>query len=351
MGGKKDVLCFDCGIALAAHRSLELLEQMIVQPTSRILLNDFFSWLIASRRVSKAHTALPAATAILVQVEDGREYPLTVTPELVLEKSSLEDMRRSGLFAQFLAEALPNSDAFLKQRASAEQRSVDVLLQESNDRAWGGDVMDFYKDIESRSPNMPARTRKAYLRAAIELLKSAKVSKAMELSDEKVASFLAEKPGHRASLSAWVRFLRESRGTALKIERKRPRKPKAVGTVAEEVALLISRASKTASPRELRAVMAWLLKCLYGIPLDHVIALKKDAVGRFSGETTLTVRDSVIRLQSPVDRLVLRLLDDTDLPGSTWLFPGRNPKVPLSSSAVKYHLAPPKRDSSKETVE
>ena len=90
--------------------------------------------------------------------------------------------------------------------------------------------------------------------------------------------------------------------------------------------------------------VAALLVLLYGQPVSRVARLRLQQIGHNGATTTIRFGSTDVELLEPLGHLVRQLIDDppqftpVDHGEAVWLFPGKEPGLPLSAGAISRHL-------------
>ncbi|PWG65698.1 hypothetical protein [Sediminicurvatus halobius] len=261
-----------------------------------------------------------------------------VSQESLYRIFTAEGLRRHYLPVSYLVRRLrlPWSNDDLAELIERDRRLQ--ALQRLGDRVWVGTLHE-YADWLSRDTQAKLREKsiRVYVNAAAKLLEHAQVERPTELDAKHLTRFLRRHPGHRASLTRFVRFLKVQHGLSIALPPGRPpRKNRYASRVEHTVRQITTALERPCTAAKRRALVAELLARLYGVPLTRVLALTRSEVTHQGHKVVLWPGESDIRLEEKVARLFREsVLDEAR---GEMLFPGRNGVQPLSTHAVKYYV-------------
>ncbi len=339
LGGAGSAPCLRCGLIRSFRHKAEQLALLLFYSDTNTLLNAFVEWVIARNSVNQVLGSLPRILVILDRVEqfhtDSRSIDLSTIPSLL----TTEEFRRSGLFGMFLRERGFFTESMQERAESSDIRRIESALLLAKGKPWEKSLRKYAVDFLAQKETLSARTRRLYLRSALALLNFSEVAKIADLTSDHVKAFLKSKPGHRASLFPWVKFVKEITGHSLAIPNKSASKEPSVNAIADMVGRLVS-AIRSASTKKARlAMVAKLLSVLYGVPLEKVLSMDRRHLDISDGIVRLQIDNDWVKIAAPVDRFLSDAADESRSgKNSVKLFPGRMANDGLSVSAVKYYL-------------
>ena len=339
IGGMGNTPCLPCGMIRSLRKKADALVGILQNADARRLLQEFVEWVMVRQSASQVLRPLPKVVEMVGRVERLVQDFGVLTPAAIEKALTTEEIRRAGLFAMFLAEQGLIARSAQDRAAASDVRRIDMALSEIRGRPWEKAIRQFADELDGPARKLSPRSRRVYLRAAVELMTFAHIEEISELRDEHIRKFLRSKPGHRASLFSWVTFVGETCGHGLRIPKKPQRKEPTIKAVADRVGRLVlaTRSAKTKEAR--RAYVAKLLSVLYGVPLERVLSMQRAKMDISDGKTKLLFEDSWVDVESPVDELLSDAVGEPCTGGVVVrLFPGRMGNDGLSVGAVQYHL-------------
>ncbi|MBI2768969.1 MAG: hypothetical protein HYX47_05075 [Burkholderiales bacterium] len=317
-------------------------QNLLATQEVRDVYANFTQWGNESGRASKLAAGASRYLQFLAKMDvalEQRAVPLDGA--LIVQIFSTEELRRMGLLSQYLAEAgLLNDDAATRRRHS-EERLLSTKRDAITGQPWAEDIDRFERALLAREPIVSLRSRRGYVHAAVALLTQAKVARATQVGQKALDSFVAKKPGLKASLSTFVSHLNGLHGLRLKLK---PKSATPVSLVRQaQYVRTICDAIESSPNRPARlALTAKLLSKLLNAPLDRILQLR---------HSDLDLKDfRNLRLDGEwleLPEVLLPIL--ASLPSPQWragldadplLFAGRMLMDSLSASAVDHHVKP-----------
>ncbi|MBI5791880.1 MAG: hypothetical protein HZA63_10430 [Rhodocyclales bacterium] len=299
----------------------------------RQLLDEYTEWVIERQSVRNALDTLSRVVEILGRIESTDDYSGVLTADTFERALTTEQVRRSGVFAQFLTEKKLLVRSATERAAASELRRVSNVLGEVKNRPWSDFIQSYASDLNTPNRKLSARSQRMYLRTAVELLAHSEVRRVGDLADDHIRSFLRSKPGHRASLFSLVSYIKEKYDRQLTIPPSKQKHAPSIKSVVDEVRRL-TVAARTAEPLGARrAYVAKLISVLFGVSLEHVLSLDQTSLRRSPDGTKLQVKGQWMVVEAPIDELLLGVAGE-----SAKLFPGRLSTDSLSVSGALYHI-------------
>lgn len=340
IGGAGNAPCLPCRMIRSFRKKADALSDMLHHPETRRLLERYVEWAITRQSTNMAVGPLPKVVVLLEKIERQLPDGAQILPAMILEALTTEEIRRAGLFAMFLAERglMPSSSG--ERAAASDSRRIEAALSEIRGKPWETEIREYAAELGAPERKLAARTRRIYLRAAVELMAFSDAKGLRELTDEHIRRFLRSKPGHRASIFPWLSFAREKTNRKLSVPKKKARKEPTIGSVAESVSYLVEAVRNALTMEARRALLAKLLSVLYDVPLEQVVDMARADLDIASEATRLRFGNDWVIVEKSVDDLMSYLIDASQSEAaSTKLFPGRLKVDGLSVGAVQYHLA------------
>lgn len=339
IGGFGNAPCLSCGMIRSLRKKTDALAGILQNADARRLLGKYVDWIVERQSVSKALRPLPKVAEMLGRVERLAQNDGAMTSEIIGKSLTTEEIRRAGLFGMFLAERGFITGSVQDRVAASDARRIDTALSEIRGRPWEKAIRQYADELSGPVKKLSLRSRRVYLRAAVELMTFAHVEGMSELTDRHIKHFLRSKPGHRASLFPWLSFVRERSGHELCIPKKAVRKEPTVKAVANGVGHLVSAIKAAPTKEARRALVAKLLSILYGVPLEHVLSLERKNMEELNGKVRLRFDDDWVTVDAPIDDLLSEAVSySANNMGSARLFPGRMMNDGLSVGAVQHYL-------------
>lgn len=337
VGGVGSAPCMKCGVKRSVMKKTDAIRNLMSREPTRALLSQFVDWAIQSGRQAKVASGFDRYSVFLAKLDSQLQDGACISMELVGRLFEPEELRRAGLISQFLAEQglLPSAE---NRSDQSESRRIEAILQAAAEKPWNPD-MRAYAEFLAES-GLKLRTRRMYLRAAAALLDSSEVSKARLLTDELIKSFVRAQPGYKASLMAWMTYLKQSGlGPAAELTplRKSAAKEQPLKSVALHTAELLKGIEESHSEAQQISLLARLLALLFGVPLEQVLDLERGRFRYRNGVLQLEL-EQWIDIDRQVADWITRLLPIIASDPEEKIFAGRTPGEPLSSSATLYHL-------------
>ncbi len=265
----------------------------------------------------------------------GRKIPSEDRLEArALQKAfGAESLRRFQNAVSFLTGVTKSEITDSERRALVEQDRIERLFDEIQERPWAGDIKAYDHALRAKAPDIAARSRRLYLRAAVGLLELADCLRLQDMTQADLEAFLRRRPGQRASLAPLLRWIGERHGTRLKLPQGRKkdaarREKKFLADVTQIMEDL--KAARDAA--RAKALIATAISRLYRIPLERVLTLSASDVF-INDDILLWPKQEAIRLEKPLADTFQRWIPVAE---RLLAFPGRNPRRPISVSAIAH---------------
>lgn len=338
MPGGGTAVCTDCSMRRSLRRKANALSIQYKNDRLKQLWMGFSEWLIAENYASKALAKLPTYASTLAKVErelgDGEELCNAHLAHALCAR----DLQQSGLLASYLGSVgVLTSDNTERAGWSDAKRITAAVLSVRRER-WGSEIDGFAAYLAKLDRAISIRTQRLYVRSAVALMEFAEVDRAAKVTDETLAAFVRRRPGHRASLSAWLGFLKGTHNISLTLPKKRLPKPRSMKSQVDEVSALLAALGSTNSPRAQMAFLAKLLSLLYAMPLETVLRLSSGDIVDSEDGLAIMLGDDLLRLDSRLERWVRWLLVENRASGTGYVFAGRRAGDAWSVAGAAYHL-------------
>jgi hypothetical protein len=322
------------------RKKAKALERSLATSQGKELLEGFAEWAIERDKVNKALSKIAMAADMIARLEHASGGEGALSSDLFRNTFTTEEIRVGGLFSMYLAEIGILTDSATRRSEISDQRRIDGLLRDANDKPWGNLIAKYSEYLNSPEKKIQIRTKRVYLRAAFELIDFVDVADVKEMTQEQVRSFLRRRPGHQASLYPCLHFLRTIGVKVPALQRRNESKGASVQAVARSAREQLEVLQSTNSMRIRRALIAELLSILYGIPLKVVLHLERRDCLISGSDVQLRLQDEWIRICDPIGKHLIKLLSysGSDVEHSQKLFGGRVLGDALSTSAVSYHV-------------
>jgi hypothetical protein len=249
-----------------------------------------------------------------------------------------DDLRKAGLLAEYLALIGVLKSGSDERSTWSDKKRISDAIAEVQSAAWRADIDEYVTHLEANKTTLTARTMRMYVRAAVELIKFASVDSIGMLTGETLKAFIRKRPGYRASLSAWLRFLNEKRGIRLTLGAKKKGKLVSTNATINSVTALLDAMEAGHAARARAAYLAKLLSVLYSIPLEFILRIKMRDVEIQNEKTLLTLPDHKIEIDKRIEKWVRLLVAENTLADSEYLFHGRLNSDAWSTAGVAYYL-------------
>ena len=235
--------------------------------------------------------------------------------------------------------AIPSPE--LKEQLSERRRVREMLVNLPRNGAYRRHLLGFADHLASepnrRGQMASVRSQRLALRPAIDWLSM----DGAVIQQPSLIQYLKARKGQRAGISRFVGWL-NSQGYVLRLPPKaKTLAAKAPPDVNLGIAALLRSVTDNRSLARSQASMSLLLAALGGISLRDATRTPREAFVRYSGGfyVQLGAERATVdgRFASVIDAF-LRNRDQKYGDQSDWLFPGRPPTSPVSTSAVWHHL-------------
>jgi hypothetical protein len=261
----------------------------------------------------------------------------TLTSHELVRVFTADQLRKATTPIVFLFETRGISVDVLVIEESTENRRIVKIINKAKEGNFGAAIEKFHKSLLGRRASVPTpQTIRVYLRSALSFLENSGVERLSDLSPTLVKIVLGRKPGLRASMGAFFSFLRVQYGLHLNSMKPRRNSARVLEKKLTDILrpVLLRLEDEIIGMAEKKALTAYVLSKLYGLPLNNVLMIRKrDLAPR--NPVVLKIRGVPIFLN---ERLVNRLnIPHEELGVSkSFLFEGRVPGKPLSVGAVGY---------------
>lgn len=338
--GPDHALCEQCQIRNRLEKRFRLHLERLETTDGRSLFEEFFRWFAGRRIYPKSSTDLDRNADFFEKLDKkGFSLDKELSGALLLQVFDAEQMRRATISMQFLQET---REIFIEEEvlaAAIEKRRIASVMEEARSSGHEELFEDFNQYLGEKKQPLSPRTVRVYLRSALSLLERTKCEHISELSQKKVRACLKRNPGLRASATAFLAYLRELHG--LKFSSVAPREKSEVAKEDElikSVKLMFRRLEDNPiGVSERKALTAFILSKLYGLPLGRVLTIKKHQL-EFGPSTILAWDGQSIEIDPRVAK-ILSLIEPSGNSHKDYLFQGRLQGRPLSRTAVAYWTA------------
>lgn len=320
--------CPACELAGRVQHAVEAGSSTLRQAWVRDLFIAFCDWdgLRRARGDMPRHIAKYAS--FFAVIDRACSNASEVTQARLVELYGAEGLRRGFQAVAFLAARLALPWDYDDVAAANERRRVADLMAIARAKPWAGDLKAYGEYLEA-GPALAPITKRMYVSAAAALLQSSGVQAAAELTQSHLLRHLRRSPGRRTNLLRFLSWTAGRSGQGFQagpMRRTSPRKLEKA-TLRRATALL-NRLAVARNPRERRAALAAAIAVTHGMPLKKVLAFRRNQHGH-----------AAIELAEPFATAIHSMNE-----GQTGLvFLGRNGIQPLSTSAVRYHVRPPRQ--------
>lgn len=327
--------CAPCALAHRVARRVAAEAAGLRRDWVRDLFTAFCGWDGLRRERGDMPRHIGAYAAFFAVIEGGCAGIGGVTQARLLELHGAEGLRRGHQIVRFLAGRLALAWLPDAVGAAAERKRVGSIIEAARGQPWAPDIEAYRAHLAAGREIAPSTTR-MYVAAAAGLLRASGVRRAAELTQRHLARHLRRSLGRGTNLLRFLSWVADGSAQGFdpgRLRRTPPRK-REKATLAKAAGLL-DRLARAREPRERRALLAAAIGVVHGMPLREVLALGR---GRRAGDGKSTVSDP----GGAEVELAGRLAEAFDgiAPGTgTLAFPGRNGVQPLSTAAVRHHVA------------
>lgn len=331
-------MCRSCSLQHTLRRKVNALSMQYRNGPLKQLWLGFTDWLIEENNVSNALAKLPGYAATLAKVDRVLNESKLVENEHLAAALTAGDLQRSGLLASYLGSVGVLKSGNAERAAWSDGKRLTAAVTAVQHQPWAKVIDEYAVHLAAPRRMVSVRTQRIYLRSAIALMEFAGMDRVSKLTDQILADFVRKLPGHRASLSAWLRFLQETYQISRMLPKKRVITSKSLKAQVTAVATLLKALDSGLSARAKMAFLAKLLSLLYAIPLETVLHLSYADVLDNEGKISLKLGGRWIDLDSRVEKWVRWLLLENISDNSGYVFSGRRTGDAWSVSGVIYYL-------------
>ena len=325
-----------------AARQWRLGEEAFESSWCRNLFEGFAVW--ADGRISAQWLALNVADVRdrFLKIEAAFSSREEITADRLLNIFGAEGVRRLGRVIPYLHAQGVQVPSRASSLRAAEMDRISRSLLEMEDSPHYSLLTDYAAHLECPRPKghaLKSRTKRYYLKAATELLRTAGHAR---LEGKIVEKMLRETPGHAASLGRFIGFLNKRfnyhlpRPNVRRASNSKQRKKRGV-TALQEVMEVLSQEPPEALRKSLTAGM---LVGISAVPLEEVLAMRRGDVKSVDNLVRVRMLGEWGTLPTPCSRALGKYLALVipDAHASDPLFPGRPDYNPLCASSASYHL-------------
>ncbi len=330
--------CHPCSHRRTLRRKSKILGLQFRNVHLQKIWREFTEWLIVGGKTSVVLAALQRYAEPLVKIDHHVNESDKINNQHLSIALTAEDLRKAGLLAEYLTEIGVLKSGSAERATWSDKKRIRTAIAEVKGAAFLSDIEAYVTHLETNKTTLTARTMRMYVRAAVELMKFARVDSAGKLTGEILNAFIRKCPGYRASLSAWLRFLNERRGICLTLNAKKNGKPVSTNATIDTVAALLKAMEAEHSTRAQLAYLAKLLSVLYSIPLESILRIKKLDVVSQNERVLLALPGHQIELDKRIEKWVRLLLVENNSTTSGYLFCGRLSGDAWSITGVAYYL-------------
>lgn len=331
--------CRECALKRRVEKRIRLNTELLEQDWVRQLFSGFCRWPELRTSAGDMTARIDAYAVFFRTLDIAFSGPMEITQEALFHCMGAEVLRRAFMPVKFIVLGLSLDWSAETLERLVEERRITEMVTAVRERRWYVDFERYRTWLVSLRAATAVRTVRMYLGAVLRLMATTSANTFSELDNRTIAAFLRRHKGHRASLTPFVRFLRESGVADLQLPPKARQDSCAFDAqlVQTTQRLFEGLRERESGPRQ-TALAAALLSKLYGVPLKSVLALPPDAlVPGPNGTLTFTVEDGCYLIDSSVAMLLEPLINRRD-PNRDLLFPGRAGIAPLTPAAVWHHI-------------
>lgn len=305
----------------------------------RTLFVRFVVELQESKDLTRAALSLPKYYGDFRMLDDLVDDPSKVSAVLLDGTITAAERRRAQKVMTFIHAqgfVLPTPSAV---SAASERRRIQQILSEVKDLKHGCTVSSFVDTALNTSVGNAPRTARLATRAAAELAKH--VGDA-SIAPAKLISFLHERPGYRASLFSFVKYLAANGYPELSMPPKKTTPVNPPARLDNQMPNVISFTESAANFSDRRSSIVGALIAMSGVTLSEVTQMKRASVTLAdSGRIVINLKEKNIAIPdrfAGAIREYLRLLEDKYGRECFYLFPGGTGQFPVSEEAVSQRL-------------
>lgn len=330
--------CRPCSRAASVRHQANLLSALFHNIHVKQLWGSFTEWLISEGKAASGRISLTKYSSVLLKVDRLLNDGDAVENAHFASALTAGDMRRAELLAEYLARhGLMTSNRSDRAGWSDEKR-IAAMITGASRQPWGKLIDEFANYLISAKSPISPQSRRVYVRAAVALMEFADIERVSQLSNDMIVRFLRRKPGHRASLCSWLRFLDEKRHIRRSLPKKRAPSQKTMKDSIDEVGSLLKGLTKSRSTRTQMAFLAKLLSVLYAVPLETVLHLEFHDLVDQGGAVSVRLGGQWVDLDARLEQWVRWLMIENNPMGQGYLFPGRLHGDAWSTTGVSYQL-------------
>jgi hypothetical protein len=201
-------------------------------------------------------------------------------------------------------------------------------------------LSEYHDSLKGR--DLKPLTRRLYIKAARNLLESTK--HVTRITHKRLGKHLLKHPGHRASLSAFVRYLNTYHGRDLYIHTTSNRTKPNTSALASELKVLVQAATDATSHSARSAYVAKALALSFGLYLGDILKLKPEQVRATHDGIAICIRNSWYEVREPLQSLTRQVVANK-AEHSDYVFSGKAHQYSMSPSTVWYYAAKLNADS------
>lgn len=270
--------CRRCANKVAVKLRGKLNAEALRQPWAKSLFLSLCQWPGLQFQSPLIVRRIDRYADFFVTIDQKISNSSEVTTEKLLEIFGKEGLRINQVPVSFFAEVFQLDPSEKVLEDGKERQRIFLIKVHARNEPWAKELDEFEAHLRrtDRPRALAVKTVRLYIMAAYRVLLNSGKESMREISDNDVHRVLRKSPGLAASLTPFVRYLREKYGSELgpfKIRKVSPaqRDRKLLGDVRNAMAVLQS----TTNLREARAHLAVLLSRLMGLPLKEVLLLHK----------------------------------------------------------------------------
>lgn len=338
VGGSGNHPCLECSVIRAVRSQAAALLKIFERSEVADLFRQFIEWAISEKKQSRVSSRIGFLAEALLRIERSMKGTAPLDSDAITAALTTEEIRRIGLLGVFLARRGLLTVTAEERRDQSEARRLVTALSELRGNV-GEQLREYHMWLGSSERPLSARTLRLYVRAAIEFVRYAEVDQLEGLTLEHLRRFLKAKPGHRASLAAFTKFLKLRLDVFLTLPPKRIKKRETVLNAVPGIKRLLALLEAASTRNGRRALIAELLAAAYGVPLEGVLRLRNADVQIAAGNPQIRFGEDWLDTEPPLDGLIAEIIEDREGATLAPLFPGRLSGDSLSVSAVRYYTS------------
>lgn len=334
--GLEHSICEGCQIRRRLKKRLRLHIERLETEEARRLLKDFHQW-FALHFISPAACGRFDRYVEFFEIVDRHIFQqgLELTAEQLIAVCVGEQLRKATTPLKFLYEHEGIVIDTPSVEKAQDEKYIEQVFSDARISGFENILISFHLWLHNRNPNISSRTIRTYLRSSLTFLQKANVKGIDDLTQERVSHVLGRSKGLRASVSVFLTYLKKKHKLILSAPKpNRTPVTKLESALLDSVSSIMKRLeSVEIGLSERKALTAYVLSKLYGLPLNQVLQIR---IGQF-GDGKMTVNGEIILLDNRIRQIVDTLITTTGK-HQPLLFAGRRPGSSMNAASVKYWI-------------